>query len=72
MPSRCPSSSSGIAFVVWARPIARTYHGAFGAMGRVGRPFQKGYAEPGGPVFVRVVGVLFVAIAAYWAVVGTG
>lgn len=62
----------GLAFVVWARPIAKGYHAAFGGPSRMERRLRAAYEEPGGPAFVRFIGVLFAAVAVYWAIVGTG
>ena len=70
----------GIAFILWARPVARFFGSAHRWLYRSegsGGWVYKGFGgwlsdERVGPWFIRVFGVVFLAISLYWAIVGTG
>jgi hypothetical protein len=60
----------GLAIARWPDALAAFYAKILGDLG-----FQRygdAYGSRGGVYFVRVVGILFTAVAIYWIVVGTG
>jgi len=60
----------GLAVAWWAGPIAREYAHVFHDLGSTRA--SNSYSDPDAKWWLRVVGVLLVAIALYWVVVGTG
>jgi hypothetical protein len=60
----------GLAMVRWAEPIAREYAHVFHDLGFKGA--SSSYRDPDAKWWLRIVGVLWVAVSLYWVVVGTG
>jgi hypothetical protein len=60
----------GLAFVRWAEPIADEYAHVFGDLGF--KSFSREYSDPSAKWWIRAVGALCSAVAAYWVVAGTG
>ena len=62
----------GVAFIRWARPVARLFASAHRWLHQSDRFGGWVYDEQVGPWFIRLVGAAFVGFSLYWAIVGTG
>ena len=60
----------GLALARWAEPVARFYAKVFRGLGL--NLFERAYESSVGIWYVRIAGLLFAAIALYWAIAGTG